>query len=80
MNGIKARAHHLGSSFQRKEIKKKLSANSDCPVKYFAEMEPALLNLFIFFTYHRHLVKLAEENVASSALIKHNLMMKGVAP
>jgi uncharacterized protein YhaN len=27
----------------------------------------------IFFTHHRHLVKLAEENVASSALIKHNL-------
>jgi uncharacterized protein YhaN len=27
----------------------------------------------IFFTHHRHLVKLAEENVASSALIQHNL-------
>jgi uncharacterized protein YhaN len=27
----------------------------------------------IFFTHHRHLVKLAEENVASTALIKHNL-------
>jgi uncharacterized protein YhaN len=27
----------------------------------------------IFFTHHRHLIKLAENNVDSSALIKHNL-------
>ena len=27
----------------------------------------------IFFTHHRHLVKLAEDNVAASVLVKHNL-------
>jgi uncharacterized protein YhaN len=29
----------------------------------------------IFFTHHRHLVKLAEENVAAAALIKHTLIV-----
>ena len=29
----------------------------------------------IFFTHHRHLVKLAEENVAAAALIKHKLIV-----
>ena len=30
----------------------------------------------IFFTHHQHLVKLAEKNVDSSALIKHTILLE----